>query len=236
VDNMPMYHLSYIRYNNVVKAYQVFVAAVDSFNQKARPLHTMYVNCNPNSLTEQQSKAVFEAADTLTQDILASSDISLTKDLLLQRAVAHTVVQNYSDAIDDLNTCLEIDPNNALALWQRAVCSAMQNEFNQARGDDSKLKAASAIYDLDKAAQLAPDNPYIYYDRGTIHLARGEYEEAIADFTLCIERNANVSEAYYNRGLAHAKAGRNKEGVADLSKAGELGLYSAYSMIKKYSN
>ncbi|MBO4851281.1 MAG: tetratricopeptide repeat protein [Prevotella sp.] len=236
VDNMPLYHLSYIRYNNVVKAYQVFVATVDSFNQKARPLHTVYVNCNPNSLTEQQGKAVFAAADTLTETLLATTDMTTTKNLLLQRAVAHTVVQNYQDAIDDLNTCLEIDPNFSLALWQRGVCSAMQNEFNQARGNDSKLKAASAIYDLDKAAALAPDNPYIYYDRGTLHLAREEYDLAIEDFTQCLKLNANVSEAYYNRGLALAKSGKRQEGVVDLSKAGELGLYSAYGMIKKYSD
>ena len=235
VDNMPMYHLSYIRYNNVLRSFQVFDATVDAFNQKVKPLHTVYVNCNPNSLTEQQSKAVFAAADTLTKDIHATSDLQLSKNLLFQRAVANTVVQNYSEAIDDLNTCLEIDPDMALAWWQRGVCSAMQNEFNATQGIDSQIKVANAVYDLDKACKLMPDNPFIYYDRANIHLAAEEYQQAIDDYTLCLEKNANVAEAYYNRGLARIKAGLQEEGVADLSKAGELGLYSAYGMIKKHS-
>ena len=80
-----------------------------------------------------------------------------------------------------------------------------------------------------------PDNPFVYYDRGNIRLAAQEYQEAIDDYTRCLELNANVAEAYYNRGLARVKAGQQEEGVADLGKAGELGLYSAYGMIKKHS-
>ena len=44
-----------------------------------------------------------------------------------------------------------------------------------------------------------------------------------------------MAEAYYNRGLALIQTGKKAEGIEDLSQAGELGLYSAYGMIKKYS-
>ena len=37
-----------------------------------------------------------------------------------------------------------------------------------------------------------------------------------------------------NRGLSRLYSNQQAEGVSDLSKAGELGLYSAYSIIKKY--
>ena len=50
-----------------------------------------------------------------------------------------------------------------------------------------------------------------------------------------ISKNANLAEAYYNRGLARMKADNRKAGIADLSKAGELGLYDAYSIIKQFS-
>ena len=43
-----------------------------------------------------------------------------------------------------------------------------------------------------------------------------------------------MAEAYYNRGICLIKQNRQDEGIADLSKAGELGLYTAYSLIKKY--
>jgi hypothetical protein len=44
-----------------------------------------------------------------------------------------------------------------------------------------------------------------------------------------------LAEAWYNRGLAKIYAKKVSEGIEDLSKAGELGLYQAYSVIKKYT-
>ena len=43
-----------------------------------------------------------------------------------------------------------------------------------------------------------------------------------------------MAEAYYNRGICRIKLNQQAEGIGDLSKAGELGLYTAYSLIKKY--
>jgi hypothetical protein len=43
-----------------------------------------------------------------------------------------------------------------------------------------------------------------------------------------------LAEAYYNRGLAKIYTGNAEGGVADLSKAGELGMYKAYSVIKRF--
>ena len=178
---------------------------------------------------------VFALADTLTTLILDSRDVQQTKNLLLQRAVAHTVMQNYAEAIDDLNTIIGIDPDMALAYWQRGVCEAMMNEFNTSQGIDSKIKNASALFDLNRAIELEPGSAYARYDRGNLYFGQGDYEKAIADYTAAIESNHNVPEAYFNRGLAYIHSGERQKGIADLSKAGELGLYSAYSMLKKHA-
>ena len=58
---------------------------------------------------------------------------------------------------------------------------------------------------------------------------------AIADYDHAIALDRNLAEAYYNRGLVYIKTNHIEKGVADLSKAGEMGLYSAYSLIKKYN-
>ncbi len=235
IDHMPMYQLSFFKYDNLIKSYQVFSQAVDAYNQQKHPRHQLYLTCNPRSLNEPQSKAIFALVDTLTEAILDSRDVKVQQSLLLQRAVAYTVVQNYSEAIDDLNTCLDIDPTMALAYWQRGVCEALLNEMSFVQGSDSKIKSASALYDLNKALELLPAEPYIYFDRGNLHLSEGDYNKAIDDYTLSIEANHQLAEAYFNRGLARIHAGHRKEGISDLSKAGELGLYGAYSKIKEYS-
>jgi tetratricopeptide (TPR) repeat protein len=61
------------------------------------------------------------------------------------------------------------------------------------------------------------------------------YPAAIADYDHAIALDRNLAEAYYNRGLVYIKTNHIEKGVADLSKAGEMGLYSAYSLIKKYN-
>ena len=54
------------------------------------------------------------------------------------------------------------------------------------------------------------------------------------DYTKAISLEERLAEAYFNRGLALIYVKREAEGIADLSKAGELGIYQAYSVIKKY--
>jgi len=61
---------------------------------------------------------------------------------------------------------------------------------------------------------------------------RHDYQHAVEDYTHAIELDAHLAEAYYNRGLARLALKQQAEGVSDLSKAGELGLYQAYSIIK----
>ena len=63
---------------------------------------------------------------------------------------------------------------------------------------------------------------------------RRDYQHAIDDYTRALELEDRLAEAYYNRGLARIFAKKTAEGIEDLSKAGELGLYTAYSVIKKY--
>ena len=46
----------------------------------------------------------------------------------------------------------------------------------------------------------------------------------------------DFAEAYFNRGLTHLSLGDANRGIADLSKAGELGIINAYSIIKRMTS
>ena len=89
--------------------------------------------------------------------------------------------------------------------------------------------------DLDKVIELAPDFVYAYYNRGNVLAALKDYRAAIVDYDQALALDPNLAEAYYNRGLMHIYLGNNLQGVQDLSKAGELGLYSAYNIIKRFT-
>ena len=63
-----------------------------------------------------------------------------------------------------------------------------------------------------------------------------DYRSAIADYNKAIELNPDFADAYFNRGLTHIFLGNNKLGISDLSKAGELGIVSAYNVIKRFTD
>jgi tetratricopeptide (TPR) repeat protein len=83
--------------------------------------------------------------------------------------------------------------------------------------------------------ELAPDFAFAYYNRGNLYSQLTDYRAAIADYTTAISLNATFAEAYFNRGLTYIFLGNNQQGVADLSKAGELGVFEAYNVIKRYT-
>ena len=87
---------------------------------------------------------------------------------------------------------------------------------------------------MSDAIQLSPKNAYLYYNRGNLYALRQDYQRAIDDYNRAIALEQDIAEIYYNRGLARIHSKQVAEGIADLSKAGELGIYQAYSVIKKY--
>ena len=233
-EYMPMYVLSYSKSDSDVKSYTAFDNEVEHFNQTASPRRRINIVCNPKTLSEGETKAYFALIDSLSVRIDAIKDLNREKGLLVQRAVAYTVTQNFDAAINDLTAYIQQDSTLVIAYWQRAVCQSLMNEFAQSQGVESKLKALSAIDDFSRALKLNPANAYILYDRANVYAARKEYKKAVDDYTQAIALDANLAEAYYNRGLVFLYSGEHEKGIEDLSKAGELGLYDAYSVIKKY--
>ena len=57
---------------------------------------------------------------------------------------------------------------------------------------------------------------------GVMHLARGEYDAAIADSDAALSLDGKLGEAMVNRGVALQMLGRSKEAAADLTRALDL--------------
>ena len=239
MEPLPMFHLSYIQYSSDVHIYHAFAQKVEQLNNASPKSPRIYINSLERQLDEHASRLMLSRIDSLTNVINRTRDERKLNSVLLRRAIAESVAQDYEAAVSDLNTSLGIDTTQVLALWHRAYCQAMLNEFDKSRasvsGNDMALKALRVIADLDRAIQLDSDNQYLYYNRACVRLQRKEYTLAIDDFTRAINIDSSLAEAYYNRGLARIANGLKSDGIADLSKAGELGLYAAYSVIKRVS-
>ena len=90
--------------------------------------------------------------------------------------------------------------------------------------------------DYDIVIQKAPDFVFAYFNRGNLRCAQRDFRAAIEDYTTAIERDPEFADAYFNRGLARLSLGDARNGIADLSKAGELGIIDAYSIIKRMTS
>lgn len=87
--------------------------------------------------------------------------------------------------------------------------------------------------DYEQVIALDPDFVFAYFNRANMYFSQRDFRSALTDYNEAIKRNANFAEAYYNRGLTHLYLKEDKKGIEDLSKAGELGIVRAYSLIKK---
>jgi tetratricopeptide (TPR) repeat protein len=76
---------------------------------------------------------------------------------------------------------------------------------------------------------------YGYYNRANVEAMLKDYRAAIVDYDKSIELSPTFADAYFNRGLTHIFLGNNRQGISDLSKAGELGIVSAYNIIKRFT-
>ena len=91
-----------------------------------------------------------------------------------------------------------------------------------------------AVDDMKKALEQVPDLPYIYYNLGNLYCLSSEHISSIDSYTKAIELYPYMADAYFNRGLVLIYLKDKEKGCIDLSRAGELGVQDAYSVIKKF--
>jgi len=91
-----------------------------------------------------------------------------------------------------------------------------------------------ALNDMQRAAQIVQDVPYIHFNMGNLHTLSSQMVEAIDDYSKAIQLYPYMGDAYFNRGLVLIYLKDQEKGCIDLSRAGELGVADAYSVIGKY--
>ena len=232
VELQPMFALTFEPAHSEVHSNVAFDRSVEALSRQL--LTRVYINNVHASLGTTVTDTYFHYIDSLSKGISQTRATADAARQLLLRAIAYSVIQDYESAIDDLSTYLLIDSTSVVALWQRAVCQSRINQFQASEGTNIELKTANVLADLNHALAIDGQNVFLLYNRGNLYAMRKEYERAVDDYTAALKQDPAMAEAYYNRGLCHIYMQQMAEGIADLSKAGELGLYTAYSIIKRY--
>ena len=242
----PMFVLTYYEKPNDVKRQVYYYKYIDELNSQHTYPEALLITNEEAALTEAQANKHFASIDEQTSAIVANPNDVHKR---FARALDFYLVQDLDNALNDLNEAIKCEPHFFLPYFNRAIVRYKQMEYERVAQDyekkDNKLAGTMPALkgadhemvkrDLDKVIELAPDFVYAYYNRGNILAALKDYRAAIVDYDRALELDPNLAEAYYNRGLTHIFLGNNRQGVQDLSKAGELGLYSAYNIIKRFT-
>lgn len=229
-----MYVLTYYRQPSQTKGYVAYCDRVDSVNAAKVLPHELYLTNDEASLTEDAVKQHFAWIDSLGRQLQARPD---DEALLLHRALDYYHVRDFENAIADLNALLQEHPARVVALMLRAQARLAQLESGSQTmsAEALRLGRLMVLQDYSRLAELAPDVPYVHYNKGHVQMLLGENEAALVSFTEALRLDSQFPDAYFNRGVAHLLLEQVQEGLSDLSQAGEYGLYHAYNLIKRYS-
>ncbi len=220
---------------------------------------TLKMANNDAPLNELQVQTHFRSIENYSKLIAQKTD---DESLYFGRAIDFVLVQDYENALKDLEKGIQLNPKNGNAYFERAVIRTKQLELepitipevkieepdkpanlpkNQPQIASSVLPEISTkslryngiLLDYERVLQLEPNNIYAYYNRAEIFCLENDYRAAITDYNRAIELEPDFAEAYFNRGIARLSIGETNLGLDDLRKAGELGVVQSYSIIKR---
>ena len=89
---------------------------------------------------------------------------------------------------------------------------------------DKLIPVCTKIFDLE---QEPHEKARAYVQRGIAYLYKGDFDQAITDFTKALELKDNYAEAYCERGIAYSVKDDLNRAIADFTKALELKDYYA---------
>ena len=153
---------------------------------------------------------------------------------------------DYSAAIADFSAITAREPDNLLALFNLANARMMMYDYIESVDDKTprvvgerpneirKVDYSLVLEGYRRCLEIDPDFVFARFNIGNVYAKNGEIDKAIEAYTQVIRQDRELAEAYFNRGLLYIYIGQKAQASADLSKAGELGITSAYNIIKRY--
>ncbi len=222
---MPSYVLCFYRTEHPTRRYRPYSKEVDEFSQEYGLEQPLLV-CS-EEVTLDSARLAMHQERILRNGILEQKH---------QSVIDNYIVRDFETSMSLLDSMIVSIPFvNPILHFLRAQVRTSQIEAQPINDSELRLGYMEALQDWKLCAKTIPDFPYASYNVGNTYIKLKNYSSAISAYTEAINRDPGMPEAYYNRGVAYILAEDTQKGLADLSKAGELGLYQAYSLIKKYS-
>ena len=157
----------------------------------------------------------------LTKAIVLKDDFIEAR---LLRAEALVQMQQYKEAMEDIDTILAQDPEDESAILLRG-------KIEEATGNKEKAESS-----YQKVTELNPFNEQAFLYLGQLYITQNKLAEAIELFTEATELNPNFAEAYHERGRAKLLNGDKEGSAEDMKKGLELNPKEIQNFNGQYGN
>ncbi len=246
---LPMFKFTLMARDSVLRREEFYSSRVESFvgsmsgvNVK---LSRMESDIPLDSLVAFNSRRLHESVDS-----------GESRESIFTYSIVQLLMKQYTKSMQYIDFAInDIDPANPFFLLNRATTRAEMIDFissldnsthrisvdtdpaNRLRNTPSKMNYSydEAIADLDRCIALYPTFAHPYYNKANLLAKSGDLPQAYEAYSRAIELFPQFGEAYYNRGIIQIYMEDTRKGVLDLSKAGELGISSAYEILNRYS-
>ncbi len=252
IDLEPAFSLSFFTADTLLPNAPYYSPSVVKFNALGLAEQKMVVT-NREVASDEVSAKVFSMIGEVNKRI--DEDPS-DPSLYLLRGTLNGIVMNYNNALTDFSACLLKEPENVVALFNRAAARYKMVETirdldsepapsmgmggGMTGGNQGMMREVTFLdydlimQDLQQVVEIEPDNEFAYYNMSLVMCQRKQMDQAEEILTKSIELYDQFAEAYFNRGIIRLYVGKEEEGIADLSRAGELGMFKAYNVIKRH--
>lgn len=248
ISPTPMVELSYYTSPTELNPNTYYIKEVDDLNSTRQLRFVVFVTVAPPVLADDDIvQRHFNSIEYYNSYLSTHTPRAID---FVGRAMDFMTVRDYASAIRDLDRAIILTPDYAPAYMMRAQARfRLHDADGNIAGDMTpgvKIDAATRagidrktmddiIADLDRAIDLSPKNAFAHYNKAVAYIDMNNWAAAEDELNLVLDIKPDFGEAYYNRGFVRLQTGRRAEGVADLSRAGELGVVSAYNLIKRLS-
>ena len=241
VELQPMFVLSYYEKTDDIHQNIYFEKTLSDFNRAGLLSKRLKVVCDEPMLSQTQVQAHFSSIDDYSRMIDLSGGSLIH---YFGRSLDFMLVQDYQNAITDLNQVLMRKDNFILAYFNRAVVRFRQIEISERAGivnanggeDELKNSALAAIGSQSSQSMQMGNfgsirinsNVLTAQEKARIEAERQqqarkvECDLAMRDLDKVIELSPTFVYAYYNRAFISSKLNNLDAALNDLNKAIEL--------------
>lgn len=142
------------------------------------------------------ARAAFNQAAELNPDLV---------DTYAERSILNRLDRRFESAVEDADRVLELDPTDSRGYQQRALALTALMRFDE------------AIQTLDACVKLMPTEDTIRI-RAAVQFSAGQYESAVADFTVALGMRPGFFASHEYRGRAYFRLGRYQEAILDFTR------------------